>query len=231
MPRGYRRYHNYDSQPRTRTESSHETIVTSDGENIEVPHPRRRKDEVTSSGDEDKITYNDRSFEVAPDGEVEVIPEYIPSNISPSPPPPPKTDPKSTQHNARWTRILSLILGLSIFMAVILLIVYLSKRDEYSVARSDSTPQNPNFQETVTTSQLLEHNSESDCWLVLHGDAYDLTEYALEHPGGPEFITDFCGMDATTEYDIEHPQWGLLLLEVKWSVFAVYTGCKPCLDQ
>jgi len=45
------------------------------------------------------------------------------------------------------------------------------------------------------------HSSQSDCWVVLHGNVYDVTKYLDEHPGGPEIIADVAGMDATSEFE------------------------------
>jgi len=58
---------------------------------------------------------------------------------------------------------------------------------------------------------LVQHNVSNNCWLAIHGNVYNLTLYAPDHPGGPEYITDFCGTDATKAYDIEHP---LILLDL-----------------
>ena len=72
--------------------------------------------------------------------------------------------------------------------------------------------------------EIAKHNSREDCWVIIHGKAYDVTEvpYILsfceaqwqytdptqflpEHPGGPKIIMKYAGKDATEEYDPIHP--------------------------
>lgn len=33
-----------------------------------------------------------------------------------------------------------------------------------------------------TAEQVAQHNSEGDCWTILHGHVYDITDYAPFHP-------------------------------------------------
>jgi len=44
------------------------------------------------------------------------------------------------------------------------------------------------------------HNKAGDCWLILHRTVYNLTVYALKHPGDSSIFTDLAGTDATMEY-------------------------------
>jgi len=52
-----------------------------------------------------------------------------------------------------------------------------------------------------TREEVAEHKTEGDCWLILHGNVYDVTKYLDEHPGGPEIIADNAGGDATDEFE------------------------------
>ncbi|KAL7933268.1 FMN-dependent dehydrogenase domain-containing protein [Trichoderma chlorosporum] len=56
----------------------------------------------------------------------------------------------------------------------------------------------------VSTQEVTQHNKRDDAWVVVDGEVYDMTDYALEHPGGPEIIHKFSGMDATEEYSRVH---------------------------
>lgn len=38
----------------------------------------------------------------------------------------------------------------------------------------------------VTTREVTLHNKRDDAWIVVDGEVYDMTEFAPEHPGGPE---------------------------------------------
>jgi cytochrome b involved in lipid metabolism len=53
--------------------------------------------------------------------------------------------------------------------------------------------------------EVSKHNSRESCWVVIHGRAYDVTEFLPEHPGGPKVILKYAGKDATDEFDPIHP--------------------------
>ena len=54
-------------------------------------------------------------------------------------------------------------------------------------------------------AQIKQHCSKEDCWIVVDGKVYNVTEYLEEHPGGSEIIINLAGGDATREFnDIGH---------------------------
>ncbi|KAI4206822.1 MAG: hypothetical protein LQ346_000884 [Caloplaca aetnensis] len=53
--------------------------------------------------------------------------------------------------------------------------------------------------------EVAKHNIDSDCWVIIHGRAYDVTEFKEEHPGGKQIILKWAGKDATETYDPIHP--------------------------
>ena len=53
--------------------------------------------------------------------------------------------------------------------------------------------------------QVAKHNHDKDCWVVIHGRVYDVTEFKEEHPGGKSIILKYAGKDATETYDPIHP--------------------------
>ncbi|MDI1485940.1 MAG: Cytochrome b2, mitochondrial precursor [Ramalina farinacea] len=53
--------------------------------------------------------------------------------------------------------------------------------------------------------EIGKHSTDSDCWVIIHGRAYDVTEFKAEHPGGSKIIMKFAGKDATETYDPIHP--------------------------
>jgi len=57
----------------------------------------------------------------------------------------------------------------------------------------------------LTGEEIAKHNSAESCWVIVHGKAYDVTEFLPEHPGGPKIILKYAGKDATEEYDPIHP--------------------------
>jgi L-lactate dehydrogenase (cytochrome) len=74
---------------------------------------------------------------------------------------------------------------------------------------SNSAIMNHNSNDTqekkLTGAEVAKHNSRESCWVILHGRAYDVTEFLPEHPGGPKIILKYAGKDATEEYEPIHP--------------------------
>lgn len=52
----------------------------------------------------------------------------------------------------------------------------------------------------ISKEELTLHASKDSCYLLIHGYVYDVTGYALLHPGG-EVIFQGCGRDATDLYE------------------------------
>lgn len=57
----------------------------------------------------------------------------------------------------------------------------------------------------VSSSEVLLHNTRADCWVVIHGKAYDVLLFIDEHPGGAAIIMKYAGKDATKAFDPIHP--------------------------
>ncbi|KIL70694.1 hypothetical protein M378DRAFT_95200 [Amanita muscaria Koide BX008] len=54
-----------------------------------------------------------------------------------------------------------------------------------------------------TPQQVAAHNTAS-CWIIIHGQVYDVTKFLPEHPGGPQAILNYAGKDATEPFDTFH---------------------------
>lgn len=57
----------------------------------------------------------------------------------------------------------------------------------------------------VDANEVAKHNTKDDCWVILHGKAYDLTEFLPKHPGGQAIILKYAGQDASKAFDPIHP--------------------------
>lgn len=57
---------------------------------------------------------------------------------------------------------------------------------------------------TYTMAQVEAHQSETDCWIVVHGLVYDCTSFLKDHPGGASSILLTAGTDCTEEFDAIH---------------------------
>lgn len=73
----------------------------------------------------------------------------------------------------------------------------------------------------LTTDDVAKHNSQTDCWITVRGNVYDVTEFLEQHPGGSEgsiethqglvymltpsiVLLSYAGGDATGAYDSVH---------------------------
>ncbi|KAF1837283.1 L-lactate dehydrogenase [Decorospora gaudefroyi] len=57
----------------------------------------------------------------------------------------------------------------------------------------------------LTGEQVAAHDKADSCWVIVHGRAYDVTEFLPEHPGGSKIILKYAGKDATEAYEPIHP--------------------------
>ena len=56
----------------------------------------------------------------------------------------------------------------------------------------------------LTLDEVKKHNSAIDCWSIIDGNVYDLTNWVESHPGGNERITAICGKDGTSSFLGKH---------------------------
>lgn len=57
------------------------------------------------------------------------------------------------------------------------------------------------MEETIITAvDVAQHAVEEDCWLIIEGKVYDVTEFIAQHPGG-QVIVEGCGQDATDLFE------------------------------
>merc|ERR1712176_1643089 len=71
----------------------------------------------------------------------------------------------------------------------------------------DSTQGSAMAVKTYTRDEVAKHNSEDDCWLIIHGKVYDITKFLDDHPGGPDVVVESSGADATEPFeDVGHTE-------------------------
>eukprot|EP00882_Tetradesmus_deserticola_P008425 GHRQ01008884.1.p1 GENE.GHRQ01008884.1~~GHRQ01008884.1.p1 ORF type:complete len:245 (+),score=29.08 GHRQ01008884.1:842-1576(+) len=67
---------------------------------------------------------------------------------------------------------------------------------------------------TFTLEECRKHTSDKDCWLVVHGKVYNVTDFLEEHPGGYDIILTSAGKDSTQDFEeIGHSNSARELLE------------------
>ena len=53
-------------------------------------------------------------------------------------------------------------------------------------------------------AQVKANNSTKNCWAVVDGYVYNLTNWINSHPGGSGAIVSLCGTDATAAFKSKH---------------------------
>ena len=86
--------------------------------------------------------------------------------------------PRSTPDRSSAASYVSEGQLLGVMVAVIVALVNFIKTNDVQF-----TPDGPG-NTPIVLSELALHNTPQDCWVVLHGDIYDLSNYASRHPGG-----------------------------------------------
>ena len=61
---------------------------------------------------------------------------------------------------------------------------------------------------TFTTADVAKHNTDKDCYVILHGVVYDVTSFLNEHPGGKKAIMLYAGKDASAARFCSNPRFG-----------------------
>ena len=56
----------------------------------------------------------------------------------------------------------------------------------------------------LTLDEVKKHNSADDCWSIIDGNVYDLTNWVNSHPGGSSRITSICGKDGSSNFLGQH---------------------------
>lgn len=56
----------------------------------------------------------------------------------------------------------------------------------------------------LTLDEVKKHNSATDCWSIIDGNVYNLTNWVYSHPGGSDRITAICGKDGSASFSGQH---------------------------
>ncbi|GAA94888.1 uncharacterized protein L969DRAFT_86189 [Mixia osmundae IAM 14324] len=57
----------------------------------------------------------------------------------------------------------------------------------------------------LSGEEVAKHTSDEDLWVIVHGEAFNVSSFLAEHPGGPAIIRKYAGKDATAAYEPIHP--------------------------
>ena len=64
------------------------------------------------------------------------------------------------------------------------------------VKRIESLPRSTSLRK-ISIDEVRLHNTESDCWTIINGKVYDITDYIPYHPGGVKKLMLGAGTDCT----------------------------------
>ncbi|KAI1360688.1 glycolate oxidase [Xylaria arbuscula] len=56
----------------------------------------------------------------------------------------------------------------------------------------------------IDGDEVAKHDTDKDCWVVINGKIWDVTDFLPEHPGGAGVIAKYSGRDATEAYNEVH---------------------------
>ena len=55
-----------------------------------------------------------------------------------------------------------------------------------------------------TKEEVAKHTGPNDCWVIINGNVYDMTEFLPDHPGGVKAPSLLSGGDATEQFNLLH---------------------------
>jgi len=63
----------------------------------------------------------------------------------------------------------------------------------------------PNGANAYSKEEVAKHTTKGDCWVILHDQVLNVSNFLSQHPGGELAILTFAGKDASAEFDMIHP--------------------------
>lgn len=75
------------------------------------------------------------------------------------------------------------------------------------VPTESNASQRPGRDTVYTMEQVAEHNKPDDLWIVIHGKVYDVSKWAIHHPGGHLCLENVAGADASDAFENYHPAY------------------------
>ena len=90
--------------------------------------------------------------------------------------------------------------SLMIFITLVVIILGVAVFANQPKIPATNPAVNNNNTTAVTSADVAKHNTSGDCWLVVSGAVYNVTNFIPIHTGGANQIIPFCGKDATSAF-------------------------------
>ncbi|XP_047342629.1 cytochrome b5-like [Impatiens glandulifera] len=78
---------------------------------------------------------------------------------------------------------------------------------------------------------VIKHNKNKDCWVIISGKVYDVSEYMAEHPGGPEVLVSATGQDGTNDFEEAGHSDSAKKMMVKYCIGEIDTAGVPVIER
>lgn len=59
-------------------------------------------------------------------------------------------------------------------------------------------------EQPISLQEVAQHDSAGDCWSVVEGKVYDLSDFIKRHPAGSGAVIEMCGINASEDFMDEH---------------------------
>jgi cytochrome b involved in lipid metabolism len=53
----------------------------------------------------------------------------------------------------------------------------------------------------LNLKEVIKHNIDTDCWMVINNKVYNVSNFSSSHPGGSKNILNYCGKEATEAFN------------------------------
>ncbi|ADN02431.1 cytochrome b5 domain-containing protein [Spirochaeta thermophila] len=100
----------------------------------------------------------------------------------------------------RRVPIVLILFGLVILSGGALLTALGAREGAEPSPRPEAASPSPADLPFYTMEEVARRAEAGECWMVIHGKVYDLTEFVARHPGG-KAILEGCGTDATELFE------------------------------
>eukprot|EP00040_Diaphanoeca_grandis_P038706 m.257124 g.257124 ORF g.257124 m.257124 type:complete len:84 (+) comp35001_c0_seq1:27-278(+) len=79
---------------------------------------------------------------------------------------------------------------------------------------------------TYTMAEVATNNTAQNCWIVVDGGVYNVTEFLEDHPGGKRILVKSSGKDASKEFYQMHKASVLTKYAEEYKIGTVAGGSK-----